>query len=84
MKISFLMLLILTGFIICVICNYAITQRLENPESFAKYIKQKEVDCNICLESQYQPCNAPNKYCWILIDNIHQTCYQNCTIPTEN
>lgn len=84
MKIPFLMLLLLTGFIICVLFNYAITQRLENPESFSKFIKQKEIDCSICLKSQYSPCTAPDKVCWIRIDNIHQVCYQNCTIQTEN
>ena len=53
-------------------------------ETFAKFLKQKTVDCNICLRSQYTSCHVPDKDCWVLIDNIHQVCYQNCTIEMRN
>ncbi|MCJ7697715.1 MAG: hypothetical protein MUO73_05240 [Thermoplasmata archaeon] len=83
MKISFLVFLII-GWIIVILIGVYASSFFDNPETVTKFIKQKEVDCNICLESQYARCYTLDNYCWVLIDNIHQACYQNCTMNLED
>jgi hypothetical protein len=79
----FIIFMIFSIFILIIMGNY-VSNRFLNPVPISEFIEQKNIDCKICLESQYSHCYTMDKYCWILIDNIHQICYQNCTVELES